>query len=83
MKMYISKEYIDNLLDCLFDRWCGPENYACSIIQDELDKTPNSEVIYMQECSVCGGMVDMDMDFNFCPYCGNPMKEGVKRERRP
>lgn len=81
MKKYISKEYINSLLDRLLDRWCGPEHYACSIIKDELDDTPNSEIIYMKECSVCGGMVDVDMDFKFCPYCGKPMMEDAQDGR--
>jgi rubrerythrin len=74
MKKYISKDYIDSLLNKYLDRWFGPEHYACSIIQDELDDVPNSEVIYMQECSVCGGAVDTDLNYEFCPYCGKPME---------
>ncbi len=77
MKKYISKNYINSLLERLLYDWCGPEYYACSVIQDELNDAPSSEIICMQECSVCGGIVDMDMDFRFCPYCGEPMTEEI------
>ena len=45
MKEYISKEYINNLLEHLLDKWCGPEHYACSIIKDEIDSAPETEVL--------------------------------------
>ena len=45
MKEYISKEYINNLLDRHLDHWCGPEYYACSIIKDEINNTPETEML--------------------------------------
>ena len=80
MKKYVSKDYIDNILNKYLDKWFDPEYYACSIIKDELDGTPNSEIIYMQECSECGGIVDADLDYEFCPYCGKPMTEDESDE---
>lgn len=77
MKKYISKDYINNILNKYLDRWCGPEHYACNVIKDELNNTPNSETIFMQECPACGGLVDTDMDFRFCPYCGEPVTEEI------
>lgn len=73
MKEYISKEYINNLLERLMDRWCGPEYYACSIIQDEINGAPESALIYMYKCSECGLMTSEE--HWYCPYCGKPMKE--------
>ena len=49
MKEYISKEYIDNLLERYLDRWHGPEYYACSVIQDEINNTPDSESVHVHE----------------------------------
>ena len=61
MKEYISKDYINNLLEYHLDHWCGPEHYTCSIIQDEINETPADEIIHFQigkwttdgSCSVC------------------------------
>lgn len=72
MKKYISKDYIDNLLNECLNRWYGPEHYACSIIQDELDNIPDSELIYMYGCSHCGSMTSEE--YQYCPYCGKPME---------
>ena len=73
MKEYISKDYINNLLEGYLDRWCGPESYACSIIQGEIEGVPESEIIYMYVCSYCDGM--SHEHYRFCPYCGKPMDE--------
>ena len=75
MKKYISKDYIDNLLNKYFDRWIGPECYACSVIQDEIDDVPDSAIIYMYECSHCGSMTSEE--HQYCPYCGKPMMEEI------
>lgn len=45
MKEYISKEYIDNLLERHLDEWWGPEYYACRIIQEEIDCAPETEIL--------------------------------------
>ena len=45
MKEYISKEYINNLLNHHLDNWWGPEYYACRIIQDEIDDAPETEIL--------------------------------------
>ena len=65
MKEYISKYYINNLLEKHLDDWCGPEYFTCSIIQDEINDTPVDEIVHFQigkwmqgypvHCSVCGG----------------------------
>jgi hypothetical protein len=65
MKEYIEREFIDNLLQKHLDDWCGPEYYATSIIQDEIDEAPSADVTevvhghWIKEensihCSVCG-----------------------------
>lgn len=73
MKEYISKDYINNLLEYLMDRWHGPEHYTCSVIQDEINGAPDSAIVYMYECSHCGSMTSEE--HQFCPYCGKPMDE--------
>jgi hypothetical protein len=45
MKEYISKEYINNLLTRHLDNWWGPEYYACSIIQDDINDAPETEIL--------------------------------------
>lgn len=45
MKEYISKDYIDNILNSKMKNWFGPEYYACSIIKDEIDAAPETEVL--------------------------------------
>lgn len=72
MKKYISKDYIDNLLNKYLERWHGPEHYACSIIQDELNDIPDSEIIYMYGCPHCESMTSEE--YQYCPYCGKPME---------
>ena len=72
MKEYISKEYINNLLEYLMDRWCGPEYDTCSTIQDEINGAPDSAVVYMYECSHCESMTSEE--HRYCPYCGKPME---------
>lgn len=44
MKEYVSKEYINNLLEHHLDDWHGPEHFACSVIQDELQDAPIADV---------------------------------------
>ena len=73
MKEYISKEYINNLLEGFLDRWCGPEYYACSIIQDEINDAPETEIVYMYECSHCGSMTSEE--YQYCHYCGKPIED--------
>ena len=73
MKKYISKEYIDNLLNEYLDRWWGPEYYACSTIQYELDDVPDSALIYMYGCPHCKSITSEE--YQYCPYCGKPMME--------
>ena len=72
MKEYISKEFINNLLETHLDDWCGPEYFTCSIIQDEINAAPTSEIIYMYKCSACGSLTSEE--YQFCPYCGKPME---------
>ena len=73
MKEYISKEYIDNLLERYLDRWHGPEYYACSILQDEISAIPDSAIVYMYKCSHCDSLTSEK--YQFCPYCGKPMED--------
>lgn len=72
MKKYISKDYIDNILNKYLDKWCGPEYIACSIIKDELDGIPDSALIYMYRCPHCESMTSEE--YQYCPYCGKPME---------
>ena len=72
MKEYISKDFINNLLDSHLKHCCGPEHYTCSFIKDEINGAPDSAIIYMYECSECGAISN---EFSqFCPYCGKPME---------
>lgn len=88
MKEYISKEYINNLLEYHLDHWCGPEYYTCSIIQDEINDAPDSEIIYFShgrwleypnhkcavQCSHCGLILENIAGcFRYCPNCGTIM----------
>ena len=88
MKEYISKAYIDNLLERHLDYWCGPELYACSIIQDEINDAPDSEVIrinqgtweywagHLARCPICGyEYTDLLECNNFCGNCGARLTE--------
>jgi NADH pyrophosphatase NudC (nudix superfamily) len=88
MKIYISKEYLDKLLDHHLDHWCGPEYYTCSIIQDEINDAPDSEFIHINQatweywtgnllrCPVCGyEYTDLLECHNFCGNCGAKMQE--------
>lgn len=86
MKEYISKDYINNLLEYHLDNWWGPEYYACSIIQDEINATPDSEIMRIQcssweywagnlaKCPVCGyEYTDVIECNNYCGNCGAKM----------
>lgn len=73
MEKYISKEYINNMLCRYLNNWRGPEYYACSTIQDEINDAPDSEVIYIYKCSNCGSM--STEHYQFCTCCGKPMDE--------
>ena len=88
MKEYISKEYIDNLLERYLDNWWGPEYYACSVIKDEIDHAPNSEIVHfnhgvweywagnLAKCPYCGyEYTDLLECDNFCGNCGAIMKK--------
>ena len=92
MKEYISKDYINNLLDSYRDDWWGPEYYACSIIQDDINDAPDSEIVCLQigaweywagrlpRCPVCGHeYTDLLECDNFCGNCGADMR-GVSNE---
>jgi hypothetical protein len=78
MKEYISREYINNLLTRHLDNWWGPEYYACRIIQDEIDDAPETEIIRMYECSICGEM--NTEPYRFCLCCGKPMNGDENNE---
>ena len=88
MHEYISKEYINNLLESYLDRWCGPEYYACSVLQDEIDDAPASEIVHIShgvweywagglaKCPCCGyEYTDLLECDNFCGNCGAIMKK--------
>ena len=87
MKKYISKEYVNNILQHHLDCWYGSEYYACSVIQDEIDDAPYSEIICFQSgtweywagnlarCPVCGyEYTDYLERDNFCGNCGADMR---------
>ena len=65
MREYIRKEYINNLLEGFLDRWFGPEYYACSIIQDELEDVPETEIVRLQYGH---WIVGLDGSY-ICPKC--------------
>lgn len=55
MKEYISKDYLDDILKHYLDNWWGPEYYACSVIQEEINCAPDSEIIRIGvDLSACG-----------------------------
>lgn len=83
MKTYIDRDDINTLLEHYLDQWCGPECYACSIIQDEIDSMPsanvkavihghwNSHNDTIVQCSHCGFYLDGAYEiFRYCPNCG-------------
>ena len=72
MKEYISKEYINNLLEHLKDIWHGPDHYTCSVIQDKINEAPDAAIIRMYECSHCGLLTSEE--YRHCPYCGELME---------
>lgn len=74
MKEYISKDYIHSILRRLLKDSRGAEHYAYKCVQIEIDGAPDSEIIFMYKCSICGEEVDMSSGhFTFCPCCGHPM----------
>lgn len=81
MKEYIRKEDIDKLLEYRLDVWCGPEYYACSIIQDDINDLPTVEAVEVVHgkwvwdnrfhdytCSICHNW-DLKTP-NYCSNCG-------------
>ena len=75
MKEYISKEYICTVLSILLNNSKGAEHYGYSCIKNAIDSTPNSEIVYMYECSECGCATSEK--YRYCPYCGKPMEIGL------
>lgn len=91
MPEYISKDYINNLLEAHLDHWCGPEHYTCSIIQDEINEVPVDEIVHFQigkwewrhsneytqilTCSACSRTEGADEHHKYCPNCGARMME--------
>jgi ribosomal protein S27AE len=76
MKEYISKEYINNLLERHLNNWCGPEYYACSIIEDEISDTPDSEIIYVKHGYWMKSWCDNNIighEYEECSNCGCSM----------
>ena len=73
MKEYISKKYINNLLNSYLVDSRGAEHFAYNVIKLEINGAPDSEIIYMYECSHCGSMTSEE--HQYCPYCGKPMEE--------
>ena len=67
MKEYISKEYINNLLEYHLDHWHGPEYYTCSVIQDEINDAPAYVKKEIIECRYCKWF---DPDENIMPESG-------------
>lgn len=88
MKEYISKDYINSILKHHLDNWWGPEYYACSTIQAEIDTAPTTERLCQNEgvweywaghlarCPVCGyEYTDLLERNNYCGNCGSRLKE--------
>ena len=73
MKEYIGKDYIYNALLVLLKNSRGAEHYGYSCFKNVIDSVPESEIIYMYECSHCGLMTSET--YMYCPYCGKPMDE--------
>ena len=73
MKAYISRDHIYNVLFVLLRNSRGAENYGYNCFKNAIDSTPESEIIYMYECSHCGSMTSEH--YMYCPYCGKPMEE--------
>lgn len=76
MKEYISKEYIYNLLFIFLKNSRGAEHYGYDCFKNAIDSIPESEIVYMHECSHCGSMTSEE--YNHCPYCGESMEEAVE-----
>ena len=83
---YISKNYLDNLIEGYLDRFCGPEYFTCSLIQSDLEDAPVLEVRHGHwiedrmniVCSECGveysdEIIFMNRDFKYksLNYCPN------------
>ena len=47
MKEYISRDYINNVLNKKMRNWFGPEYYACSVIKDEINNAPSTEIVHI------------------------------------
>lgn len=91
MKEYIEREFINNLLQKHLDDWCGPEYYTTSIIQDEIDEAPNSDVTEVKHaywkpmsaypteyvCSECGELWN-NFKTPYCHECGAKMDGDTK-----
>lgn len=89
MNKYISKEYIRNIVQKHWDDSCGAECYAYSVVLDDIDEAPITEVKrgrwYLADdgdgvvCSECGEdfcNIYLEVDrFKYCPNCGAYMRE--------
>lgn len=71
MKTYIDRDNINALLEHHLDDWCGPEYYACSIIQDEIDDMPPADVkeVVRGRWERCGGDLHSSGYAIFCSAC--------------
>lgn len=89
MNEYINKEYIRNIIQKHWDDSCGAECYAYSVVLDDINEAPITEVKhgrwYLADdgdgvvCSECGEdfcNVYLEVDrFKYCPNCGAHMRE--------
>ena len=78
MKEYISKDYINNLLEYHLDNWWGPEYYACSVIQYEIDCAPDAEIVnvkYGQWIKHWCGNNMIGHEYEECSVCGCSMMD--------
>ena len=72
MREYISTNYINKILNGFLGDSFGAEHFAYNRVLKALKDIPESDVVYMYTCSVCGEMTSEE--YQFCPYCGKPMK---------